>query len=182
MTDNQMMIALIAELNKQLTDYGITNFEVCRSQQPTTQHVGADKDDYIKTRVFLYSITNPSIGKSWAYKGDISNFEREDTQHKSKSIQISVVHYFDYEDINALTPEDMANLVHDLIDSIDSIKSLREDGVYLESAGGVRPVFMLNDKDNTESLPNFDIVVNYQSSITKASGYVDIAEGDLESA
>jgi len=180
MTDNQMMIALIGEIESQLTNYGAIDFEVSRNQQPTNQYTGADKDDSIKTRVFLYPITNPSVGKNRRYQGDDQNFERVDTQHKSKSIQISVVHYFDYTDVNAMTPEDMCNLVHDLIDSPDAIKSLRGSDVYLQDAGDVRPVFSVNDKDQTESVPNFDITVNYQSSITKSAAYVDDAVGEFD--
>ena len=62
MTDNQMMIALILEIERQLNLVGITDFEVGRNQQPTNQYTGGDEDDPIKTRVFLYAITKGSDG------------------------------------------------------------------------------------------------------------------------
>lgn len=180
MTDNELMITIKAELDSQLTGQGVTDFEVSRNQQPTNQYTGADKDDPIKTRVFLYAITNPTNWRSRRYTGEDVNLKRTDIYHKSKSIQISVLHYFDYTDVNALTPEDMCNLVRDLIDSPDAIKNLRDNRVYLQEAGDVRPVFTVNDKDQTESMPSFDIIVNYQQSIVKSAGYVDTVVDETE--
>lgn len=182
MNDNQMMIALIAEIERQLTLVGVTGFEVGRNHQPTDQYTGADKDDSIKTRVFLYAITKGSDGhgRNYTIEDGGEPFKRTDFQQKHKSIQVSVAHYFDETDINARTPEDMADLIHDLLDSPDAIKSLRDNEIFLQDVGDVRPVFFTNDKDRYESLPNFDVLVNYSSSITKAANYVDDSVGVVE--
>ena len=73
----------------------------------------------------------------------------------------------------------MTNLVRDLLDSPDSIKSLRSKGVFLESAGDVRTIFTTNETDRYESTPNFDLTVVYESSILKNSGYVDHADSRI---
>ena len=172
MTDNQMMIALIAEIERQLTLVGVSGFEVGRNHQPTNQYTGADKGSVIKTRVFLYAITKGSDGHGRSYQTG-TEFKRTDFQQKHKSIQISVAHSFDFTDINARTPEDMTDLIHDLLNSPDAIQSLRDDKIFLQNVGDVRPVFFTNDKDRFESMPNFDVLVNYSSSITKAANYVD---------
>lgn len=179
MTDNEMMIAIIREIEDQLVlvgfgDAGI-DFEVGRNQQPTNQHTGGDADDPVKTRIFLYSVTKGSDGHGRSYTqapvgGD---FTRTDFQQRSKSIQVSVVHSFDYADVNARTPEDVADLVHDLLDSPDAIKNLRDKDIFVQSVGDVRPIFFINDKDRNEQTPNFDLLVNYSSAITKVSSYVD---------
>ena len=174
MTDNQMMIAIIAEIERQLTLVGVTSFEVGRNHQPTNQHTGADKDSAIKTQIFLYAITKGSDGHGRNYQTG-AEFKRTDFQQKHKSIQVSVAHSFDETDINARTPEDITDLIHDLLDSPDAIQSLRDDKIFLENVGDVRPVFFTNDKDQYESLPNFDVLVNYSSSITKVANYVDVA-------
>ena len=93
MTDNEMMIALIEEVENQLGLIGVTDFEVSRNQQPSNQYAGADKDDTIKTRIFLYAITNPNHGKSRAYNGTDTDFKRTDTHHKAKMVQVSAVSY-----------------------------------------------------------------------------------------
>lgn len=182
MTDNEMMISIIEEIESQLelVNFGIagTDFEVGRNQQPTNQYTGADKDDPIKTRIFLYSITKGNDGHGRAYTQGV-DFTRTDFQQKSKSIQVSVVHSFDYTDVNARTPEDVADLVHDLLDSPDAIESLRSKGIFVQNVGDVRPIFFVNDKDRNEQTPNFDLLVNYSSAITKAADYVDVVDSDV---
>lgn len=179
MTDNEMMIAIILEIENQLTlvNFGVagTDFEVGRNQQPTNQYTGGDYGDTIKTRIFLYSVTKGSDGHGRAYNTG-PNFTRTDFQQRSKSIQVSIIHSFDETNINARTPEDVADLVHDLLDSPDSIKNLRDKDIFVQNVGDVRPIFFINDKDRNEQTPNFDLLVNYSSSITKTAGYVDVAD------
>lgn len=180
MTDNQMMIAVIAEIKRQLTGQGIADFKVVRGMQPTNQYSGASKDDDIKTRISLYAVTKSNAGKGRIYSGGNADPKRTDTHHKGKTIQVSVLHYFDESDIDAMNTEDMADLVQQLIDSPDAIRSLRDDGVFLESVGDVRPTFTVNDKDRNESTPNFDMTVNYSNSIVKDSAVVTGVNGVVE--
>lgn len=179
MTDNEMMAFIIAEIERQLNLVGLTDFEVSRNHQPSNQYTGGDKDDPIKTRIFLYAITKGSDGHGRSYTTG-AEFKRADFQQKSKTVQVSIVHYFDFTDVNARTPEDIGDLVHDLMDSPDAIKSLRDDAIFLQEVGDVRPVFFTNDKDRSESVPNFDLTVNYSSSITKDAGFVDSVEAGIE--
>ena len=177
-----MMIYIIAEIERQLTLVGITNFEVGRNQQPTNQYTGGSQDDPIKTRVFLFAVTNGSDGhgRSYTIEDGAEPFKRTDFQQKSKAIQISVAHYFDETDINARTPEDMSGLIHDLLDSPDSVEALRVNKIFMQEVSNVRPVFFTNDKDRFESLPNFDLQINYSSAITKVAGFVDVSVGGIE--
>ena len=85
MTDNEMMIALIEEVENQLGLIGVTDFEVSRNQQPSNQYAGADKDDTIKTRIFLYAITNPNHGKSRAYNGTCLLYTSPSPRDRQKS-------------------------------------------------------------------------------------------------
>lgn len=185
MNDNQMMIHVIAEIERQLTLVGVglpdVDFEVSRNQQPTNQYTGGSKDDPIKTRVFLYAVTKGSggHGRNYTIEDGVEPFKRTDFQQKFKDIQISVIHEFDETDINARTPEDMTDLIHDLLDSPDAIKSLRDNKVFVQEVGNVRPVFFTNDQDRFESLPNFDLTVNYCSSITKVADYVDTSDCEV---
>jgi hypothetical protein len=180
MTDNEMMSALIAETERQLTLYGITDFEVSRGMQPTNQYAGADKDDPIKTRIFLHNVANPNHGRSREYTLDIASPTRTDTHHKGKIIQYSVLHHFDYKDPDAFTPEDMANLVQQLMDSPDAIKKLIESDIFQQEVSDVRPTFKVNDKDRNESMPTFDLTVNYNSSINKTAIIVDSLGHEIE--
>ena len=182
MTDNEMMIAIILEIESQLelVGFGIagTDFEVGRNQQPTNQYTGGDEDDPVKTRIFLYSVAKGDDGHGRAYTQGV-NFKRTDFQQKSKSIQVSVVHSFDETNINAKTPEDVADLIHDLLDSPDAVKNLREKDIFVQNVSPVRPIFFVNEKDRNEQAPNFDLLVNYSTAITKGAGYVDTVESGV---
>lgn len=178
MTDNEIMVLIIAEIERQLNLVGLADFEVSRSHQLSNQYTGGDKGDPIKTRIFLYAITKGGDGHGRNYETG-AEFKRTDFQQKSKIIQVSVVRYFDFADVNARTPEDVADLVHDLMDSPDAIKALRDDDIFLQEVGNVRPVFFTNDSDRNESVPNFDLTVNYSSSITKSADFVDSAADDI---
>ena len=91
-----------------------------------------------------------------------------------------MVHSFDETDVSSKTPEDMADLLHDLLDSPDAIAALRAKEIFLQEVEDVRPVFFTNDKDRYESVPNFDLTVNYSSSITKSAIFVDESEGVVD--
>lgn len=182
MNDNQMFNYIIAEIERQLTLVGVTAFEVGRSQQPTNQYTGASQNGPIKTSVFLFTVTkgNDGHGRSYAIEAGGEPFKRTDFQQLNKAIQISVAHYFDESDINARTPEDMADLIRDLLNSPDAIKALRVNKIFVQELSSVRPVFFTNDKDRFESLPNFDLQINYSSKITKVADYVDVGVGVIE--
>ena len=94
MNSNALITALIAEIESQLNDQGITNFEVARNFQPSDQYSGGDVDSDIKTQIFLHAISNPSLGHSRKYNAD--NTKRADLQHLTKVYQVSVLHSFDY--------------------------------------------------------------------------------------
>lgn len=182
MTDNEMMIAIILEIENQLelVSFGVagTDFEVGRNQQQTNQYTGGDEDDPIKTRIFLYSVTKSNDGHGRSYSSG-ENFTRTDFQQRSKSIQVSVIHSFDETNINDKTAEDVADLVHDLLDSPDAIKNLRDKNIFVQNVGDVRPIFFVNEKDRNEQAPNFDLLVNYSTSIEKVAGYVDTVESGV---
>lgn len=180
MNDNKVMIAVIEEIEHQLTISNITGFEVSRNYQLSNQYTGVDANSVIKTRIFLHAIITPSLGRSSNYNSNSGSLSRSDLQHKSKTIQVSVLHYFDESDSNLMTTEDMGQLVRDLLDSPDAIFNLRAKNVYVQELGDVRPVFFVNDADRNESAPNFDLIVNYLNSTVKESGIVTTATGELE--
>ena len=178
MNDNQLITAVITTIEDQLTLVGESSFEVARNFQPSNQFSGGDADSDIKTQVFLHAITSPVIGRSRKYNA--TQDKRADLQHKSKLIQVSVLHSFDYKDEDSKTPEDMCGLIRDLLDSPDAIKSLRARGVFLQEVGEPRPMFFVNDKDQNESSPNFDLTVTYRSEIIKDSGFVNTISGNIQ--
>ena len=49
----------------------------------------------------------------------------------------------------------------------DAARNLRAKGVQVQECSNVRPTFSVNNSDNYESEPSFDITIIYQSSYTK---------------
>lgn len=175
MNSNVLVTALIEEIESQLNEQGITDFEVSRNFQPSQQFSGGDNYSDIKTQIYLHAISNPSLGHSRKYNSD--NTKRADLQHLTKVYQVSVLHAFDYTDVDAMPPEDMCALVRALIDSPDAIKSLRAKNIFLQEVTDLRPIFFVNDKDQNESVPNFDLTAVYRSEIIKNIDYVDNVVG-----
>ncbi len=173
------MASLILTIEEQMSLVGFTDFEVSRNFQPSNQYTGADGSDSVKTRVFLHAITNPSLGNSRRYNS--TRDKRADLQHLTKTVQVSVLHDYDYMDDTDTPAEDICATVRALLDSPDAIKSLRERGLFLESVTDLRPIFFVNDKDLNESSPNFDVRLTYRSDIIKDVSAATEVNGTIES-
>ena len=155
MKDNLIIKALIECISQKLTEQGFTSFEVSRSAQPTDQYLGADIDSRIKTQIFLHQISHKILqNAATEYKGEIES-------NRAVKVQIDCFHYYDIRDFDAFTPDDIAELISDMLFARDTIRCLREQGIRLESRTGIRPSFYINDKEHFENVASFDIVITY---------------------
>lgn len=158
MKDNDLIRALRLEITKQLSDAGLDNFQVLRHYQPSTQAVKASALDKIKTKVYVQRVTNNPINPV-GYATDtaiVHNFRAR--------IQINVLHYFDINDPDELTAEDVCQLISSRLFTMPAIESLRSYGVRLESRGSITNSFFVNEASRYESNPSFDLIVTYQSN------------------
>jgi hypothetical protein len=178
MTENEVIIALKAEIENQLALAGVTSFEVSRSAQPTDQFTGASVDSTVKTQVFLRPIS-PSENYNLSPGRKYSNTDPEVTysHNKSMTIQIDVLTDFDYTDINALSAFDLCETVSQTLFEGDAIRALRDSGVRIQSKTDTRPAFPVLDKDRFESSPNFDLVVTYTTDRTKTFENITAVNG-----
>lgn len=165
MTDGQIVAAIIVEVRRQLELYGIASgdLRIARSSQPTSQYSGADPDS-TKYQVYIEPITNTQVGlrRRYADNGDMT------VKHtKQKTYQISTLADFDPSVSTDIPAHDLAQIVNDTIKHPDALRELTAKGVYLLDSGPVRPSFQVNDSDEYESMPNFDIVVSYNAEYTK---------------
>lgn len=151
MRDNQVIIAIIAELNNQLSDNNLSDVKVKQSYQPTQQSVSEER------RIFIHKITNPQVGSGLVYNDD----KRTQQHLKRASFQFDALAQQDPSDINSLTAGDIVTIAADLLQSYDALRNLRANGVNIERVTDVRPSYFINDKDRNESSPSFDLTVTY---------------------
>lgn len=175
MLDGQIVNALMTEIENQLGLYGIApaDLRVTRSDQPTGQASGAVSGTE-KYQVFISPVTSQQIGSGW--KRTVSEIKYDQT--KAKSYQITCLVDFDYEDPSAFPASDLAQIINDMIQQRDAVRNMRAKGVYLQQCTDVRPAFFVNQSDQYESGPSFDITVIYDSGYTKS---VDLIEQEINS-
>lgn len=155
MLDNELLIAIRAELLNQLANYSahdLSDVKVKRSYQPTEQ---APTEDRI---IVIHRIGNPQVGGGLKYNGAT----RTEQKFKRATFQFDCLAPYDETDITALLPLDIVTIAADLLQSYSGIRNLQSKGVNIERVTDVRPSYFTNDKDRFESSPSFDLTVNYQ--------------------
>lgn len=180
--DGQVVSALIAEIENQLTIYGLADFVVSRADQPTNQYSGAYGGSE-KHQVYIAQTTGDDAGAGWDYS--TSTQTEMDINYRvvrESSYQISALVDFDFTDPDAIPADELISVIRDTIRQNDAIKNLKEKGVFIESASSPRPVFSVNGQDRYESMPNFDLRVTYNAKYTKKIGAVNSARGEVHIA
>ena len=152
MRDNDVIKALIAELNRQLAANGLADVKVKQSYQPTQQSPSNGRV------IFMHKVSNPQVGTGIGYSGT----KRLQQYLKRASFQFDALAQQDPSDTNSLTAGDIVTIAADLFQSYDSVRMLKAEGVSIERITDVRPSYFINDKDRHESSPSFDLTVNYQ--------------------
>ncbi len=172
MLDGQIVAALIAEIKRQLNLYGVSDLRVSRRSQPTRQHSGAAQGAE-KYQVFIEPVTNTNIGWGRTYSQQPDESLGLTINHvKQKTYQISALSDFDPANPSDIPAHDLAHIVADTLEHPDSIRALKSAGVNILSCTPVRPAFDLNESDQWESTPSFDVVVSYNTQYTKPAQVV----------
>ncbi|CAH6969304.1 hypothetical protein VCHA30O60_50142 [Vibrio chagasii] len=182
MHDGLIVTTLMGEIENQLTLYGLTDFRVSRSQQPTNQHSGASSLTE-KYQIFIFQHTQGKVGFGWGY-----SFDDESQKFKQKSNHVAIKRYqidflvdFDPSDELTIPAYDLAEDLSNILQHPDSIRNLRLKGVSLLSCSDVRPEFTINDSDLTGSTPSFDIEISYTKSYEKEVGVIsDVINNKVE--
>lgn len=178
MLDGDVVAVIIAEIRRQLELYGIASgdLRVSRSSQPGAQSVGTEK-----YQVFIQPITNTEIGWSRGYDEPTPDNYTITVNHvKQKTYQIGCITDFNPAVDADIVAQDLAAIVNDMIKQPDAILALKAGGVNILSAGPVRPSFGINESDEYESMPNFDIVVNYNTEYIKTIPIITDVIGEIE--
>lgn len=157
MRDNDVIKVIIAELRSQLPIYGLADVKVKQSYQPTQQAVSEER------RIFIHKVANPQVGSGFIYNGTT----RKQQFLKRATFQFDALAQQDPQDVNSLTASDIVTIAADALQSYDSVRNLRANGVNIERVTDVRSIYFINDKDRHESSPSFDFIVSYQHEYEK---------------
>lgn len=170
MTNNELISVLIVEITNQLASYGIKNFEVVRSNQPTNQFAGGTKN----ARVFLKVISIRSVSNSSFDAGIIKSHLKE------TRLQISVLSKTNYKSGKELSSLDLCELINDSIFERDSIQSLRNKGIRVERREAINQGFFNNNFDRFEILPSFDLIAVYQNNRIKQTKFIENVNQEIK--
>ncbi len=182
MLDGAIVKTLIAQIKVQLGIYGIADADlrVTRSNQPTAQHAGASTGSK-PYQVFIAPVASTQIGWSRDYDLDTIGAATVGINHvKQKSYQISILTDFDPATMTVLPAHDVAQILNDMIQQPDSIRALKAGGVNIQQCTDVRPSFELNESEQWQSMPSFDITVSYNATYTKPIPAIIDTAGDID--
>lgn len=155
MLDNELFIAIRLELLARLAEYNVhdlTDVKVKRSFQPTEQATSNDRV------IFIHRVDDPQVGGGIVYSGN----NRIQQQFERAVFQFDCLAPFNPADVNALLPGDILKISAHLLQSYKGVRNLRAKGVKIERVTNVRPSRFVNDQDQFEMSPSFDLTVNYQ--------------------
>lgn len=160
MNDRDLIVALRAELIRELPLAGFAGVAVAQADQETGQGRLSGPVLYISR------LSNPKLGwQSRQYRMIGGAVVRREAQWMRTSFQITALH----DGGNAI---DLANTAEMILQSRAVVDSLIAKGVGIERISEIRTPSIKNDQGRFEETPNFDVFLTHQRKITQASATV----------
>ena len=157
-TENDIWTDVIALLNEALTAKSITGMTVMRSFQPT--------DVTGKNLVLINRISSKRYGWRGRHNKVINNVMTHIEKYfQEMRFQISVLKMINLADVTETTASDIANMLIDYLLSDKGLKSLRSKGYMPIRVVDVRIPSFVNQTDNYQLNPNFDLICTIQQEI-----------------
>lgn len=165
-TENNIWVDMIALLNQALAAKDITDMTVMRANQPF---------DVTKKSVVLISRINSSRYGWRGRKNKVINSQMTHIENYFQELQfqITVLKQAKINDIEDLTATDIANKLVDYLLSNKGLESLRGLGYMPLRITRVREPTFVNETDNYQVNPNFDLICYIQQEIDDTENVVD---------
>lgn len=155
------------------------DIHVTRGYQPSTQYSGA-RDTSAKYQIFVNPTTPPAtIGRGHTDRLNGETFEREYVEVAPAVFQIDFLADYNPKNPDAYEAMDIAMAASDMIMHLDAITNLTNQGIFIEKATQVRPVFTVTSEAEFESTPNFDLSLTYNRSYVKETPVIESIDGSL---
>lgn len=157
---------MIALLNEAVSAKSITDMTVMRANQPF--------DVTKKSAVLISRIQSNRYG--WrGRKSKIINsvMKHVENYYQELQFQITVLKKSKLDDLTDLTATDIANKLVDYLESNSGLAKLRQLGYMPLRITNVREPTFVNETDNYQINPNFDLVCYVQQEINDTENVVD---------
>lgn len=175
-TENQQWQDIIALIKNALQSDGYNDWQVRRSNQPTM--VGLiDKTVYI-TRVSSRRYGWQAHRNKWNVK--LGKMEHKEEYIEEVLYQISAFKKRNIADINEITSSDVLNSLITYFQSLEGINTLRNEKYQTYRITELREPPFVDDSDNFEKMPSFDITLNLLQTKTNNENYTDKYSFKLE--
>lgn len=176
MTDNQLIVIIIALINSQKATAGIPDVFVKQAYQPTQQ--GANKNP----TVYLHKVSDKRYGYpklSSAWNAISETMEQQTTQQYETTFQISGFATQDPSNINQLTASDIINSVSYILQNAITVAILEAQGIGILRISDIRNPLVIDDRERHEYSPNFDFTLTHKQIITTVTPIITKTELDV---
>jgi hypothetical protein len=171
--ENDIWTDMIALLNEALTAKNIVGMTVMRSFQPT--------DVTGKNFVLINKISSRRYGWRGRHDKKINNVMTHIEKYfQEMRFQINVIKKINLNDISEITAADIANMIIDYLLSDKGLASLRSKGYMPLRVLDVRNPTFVNETDNFQFNPNFDLICTIQQEIVDNQKIVDAYDFTLK--
>lgn len=160
MNDKQMAVLLMAQILPALqATAGMASVKMARNFQPR-QH-GTSSGPY----VYFYKLGDKRYGspaRKDQYAPITGDFQHVETQVYESTYQFSAWIPQDPTNTNGLTESDILNAVSGIIQSDAILSAFQAQGVGVLRVTDVRNPYIVDDHDQFEAVPSFDVVLTHK--------------------
>lgn len=177
MTDKQIAALFISLLLPAMTaNASTTGVKLARNFQP--KQAGAASDAY----VYFVKIGDKRYGhpeRLDVYNSQTSTFDHTELQVYESTYQFSAWVPQDPTNTNQLTESDILNTVSGIIQSDAMLDAFRAAGVGILRVTDIRNPYIVDDRDQFEAVPSFDLVLTHKRTIVATTPAVVTYEANL---
>ena len=176
MNDKKLEILIRNQLIGGLEDLGLDDVEVVAGYQPTIQSE--------PSRPFIYFFKIDTVPQGWQKRAREATiipdaFNSTGQQAVISNYQFGARVDLDLADMDQLTAADLVSYTSMIIQSRGTISALAKSGVNMTRASNERNPYFINNKDQHEAAPSFDIGFSYVRSIKRPTGVINEITGSI---
>lgn len=173
-TDNQIFSDFTSLVNEALTAFNVTNWQVRQLKQ-------ALKINVLSPSIFISIISNNQLGRQYYKKSKQDSFYIKKNNKKQEiTIRFSALRTRLLTDTTTTyNSEDVLQLIASYIQSTDGITSLSNLGYAQYRSANISNPDFVNDSDNFEFMPYFDITFLYTNSWQSQISNIESVSGNI---
>jgi hypothetical protein len=163
MLDNQLIALIISTIIAQEAAAGIPGTPIAQAFQPTQQGVNTVPTAY------LYKVGDRRygfVGRTDVWNATTSQMIHTEIQQYETTLQFSALATQNPATPTQYTASDILNFIAYILQSSVTIAALEAQGVGVERITEVRNPYFLDDRQQFEASPSFDVIFTHKQIIT----------------